>query len=115
MLWQTNGDNMFDLTDDFEIQVLGTSYAHLTIAYLTAPWCGPCRMLKPRLEKLENKYEGLTVVRIDVDTERGGEVARENQVMSVPTLWFYSGGYRVADFTGIQTDKVLTETIERYL
>lgn len=104
---------MIDFKGDFDADVVALSQDRLVLAYCTTPWCGPCRMLKPRLESLENKFEGLTVVRIDLDTY--SEVGRDFQIMSVPTLYFYSGGYRVADFTGIQTEKVLTEVIEKYL
>lgn len=60
------------------------------IAYYTAPWCVPCKMLKPRLEQLEEKNQWLTVVRIDV--ESNPELAKVAGIMSVPTLDFYGFG-----------------------
>jgi thioredoxin-like negative regulator of GroEL len=87
--------------------------AELTLAYFTAPWCGPCRMLKPRLEELENENEGLTVVRIDVSLTP--ELARQFNIMSVPQLMFYAGGYQVALETGIKQKPFLQSIIDKYL
>ena len=74
---------LVDFTDD-----VINSEAPLTVAYFTAPWCGPCRMLKPRLEELESENLGMTVVRIDasIETDR----AADFKIMTVPTLLLYA-------------------------
>jgi thioredoxin-like negative regulator of GroEL len=104
---------MFDLSDDFEIQVLAPSYAGVSVAYFTTPTCGPCRMLKPRLEKLESQNESLFVTRIDATLEP--ELAAEHNIRSVPTLLVYSGGYQVDRIEGIQSEKALQEKFSKYL
>lgn len=86
--------------------------AALAVAYFTAPWCGPCRMLKPTLEKLEAENEGLTVVRIDVDLNR--ELARQFNIMSVPQIWFYKAGSQVEAEVGIRQKPFLQEIIDKY-
>ena len=51
-----------------------------------ATWCGPCKMLSPILEELE----GINVVKVDVDLHPN--LAKENGIMSVPTLLFTLDG-----------------------
>lgn len=107
---------MHDLASDtfesWQTQVLDASQYGVTVGYFTAPWCGPCRMLKPRLEELETENEALTVVRVDV--ESNAELARKFSIMSVPTLFFYSGGFQVAVVNGIKQKAFLQEIIDKY-
>ena len=51
-----------------------------------ATWCGPCKMLSPILEELEE----INVVKVDVDLHP--DLAKENGIMSVPTLLFTLDG-----------------------
>lgn len=98
----------------FEVDVVEKSLGDaVTVAYFTTPTCGPCRMLRPRLEKLESQNEGLQVIKIDATINP--ELAAEHSVRSVPTLLVYSGGYQVDRLEGIQSEKVLQETFDKYL
>lgn len=97
---------------NFDTQVIA-SEAPLTVAYFTAPWCGPCRMLKPRLEELESENLGLQVVRIDASIST--ELAAQFTIMSVPTLLLYSGGQQVGRYEGIQPKNALQEAFAKYL
>jgi thioredoxin-like negative regulator of GroEL len=102
---------MFDLYN-FDTDVIHSDDV-LTVAYFTTPTCGPCRMLKPRLEKLEESNEGLRVVRVDATIDY--ELAAEHNIRSVPTLLLYSGGYQVGRIEGIQPEKTLQEAFTKYL
>lgn len=109
---------MIDLSSDtfdaWRAEVLDASQDGLVVAYFTAPWCVPCKLLRPRLEELEFEYAGaLTTVRVDADTNRG--LAREFRIMSVPTLMFYSAGYQVAVVNGAKPKGELREIIVKYL
>lgn len=107
---------MIDLTD-WQQDVVDRSNSQdsrLVVAYFTAPWCGPCRMLKPTLSKLEEDNQGLDVVRIDVDTNT--ELARQFQIMSVPTLVLYQSGIQVGGtIVGIKPRNTLQELFAPYL
>ncbi|MFY0405617.1 thioredoxin [Solicola sp. PLA-1-18] len=60
-----------------------------------APWCGPCRMVSPALEKLAGELAGrLKLVKVDAD--RSSEVSRRFEVQSIPTLVLLDRG-RVVD------------------
>ena len=57
------------------------------IVDFSATWCGPCRMLAPRLEELAGEYKGkIDVYKIDIDKE--SEIAQMFGIESVPTLLF---------------------------
>ena len=56
-----------------------------------APWCGPCRMVSPVIEKLSDKYNGkLKVVKVNVDENQ--ELAMKFGIMSIPTIMLFKNG-----------------------
>lgn len=52
--------------------------------YFSAPWCGPCRMLGPTMEKVA--AEGITVDKINIDEESNIDITSEYAVRSIPTV-----------------------------
>lgn len=54
-----------------------------------ADWCGPCQMLSPVIEQLEQE-SGIKVIKINVDELPS--LARQFRVMSIPTLLFIQNG-----------------------
>ena len=65
-----------------------------------APWCGPCRMAAPVLEKIADEYEGqLKVCKVNVDENR--EVASRYGIMSIPTMFVFKQGELVDQITGV--------------
>jgi thioredoxin 1 len=80
------------------------------IVQFTAPWCGPCRMLSPRLQELES--DGLiTYFRVDVD--QNPELALDFKVMSIPTLQFYKDGQYMKTSVGAVTKSSLVAELEK--
>ena len=66
-----------------------------------APWCGPCRMLAPVLEELEQELAGkVKIGKINVDEEM--ELAAQFQVASIPTLILFREGQAVRRTVGVQ-------------
>ena len=63
-----------------------------------APWCGPCRMVVPLVEKIAKKRSDIKVVKINVDEEQ--ELAMQFGVMSIPTLVVMKNGKIVNQVTG---------------
>jgi thioredoxin 1 len=56
-----------------------------------AAWCGPCKMLKPELDALQEEYKGkLKIVAIDVDENKS--LADAMKIRSIPLLIYYKGG-----------------------
>jgi thioredoxin 1 len=59
-----------------------------------APWCGPCRMVSPVIEKLAGKYSGkIKVVKVNVDDNQ--ELAMKYDIMSIPTIMLFKDGKAV--------------------
>jgi thioredoxin 1 len=64
-----------------------------------APWCGPCRMVGPELEKLSGTVgDRAKFVKVNVDENR--ELAMEYGVMSIPTIAKFEGGDVVNQIVG---------------
>ncbi len=59
-----------------------------------APWCGPCRMVSPVIEKLAGKYLGkVKVVKVNVDDNQA--LAMKFNIMSIPTIMLFKDGKAV--------------------
>lgn len=66
-----------------------------------ASWCGPCKMISPILETLEN----INVIKIDVD--KFSDVAKNYGVMSIPTLIYFKDGKEVRKEIGFRNKEQL--------
>ena len=75
---------------------------------LSAPWCGPCRVLGETLKNLDKDKIGATLfAEIDIDTDETEEVGVECGVRGVPVLLFYKNGTEVKRTVGaISADEI---------
>ena len=71
-----------------------------------AEWCGPCKMLTPVLESLEDKIK---VIKVDID--KFEELAFEYRIMSVPTMIFFKDGEKKEELVGFRDEDELLEVI----
>ena len=56
-----------------------------------AEWCGPCRLVHPELEKLQDEYEGkVKVVKLNID--EAPTIASKYGIMSIPTIALFADG-----------------------
>ena len=74
-----------------------------------ATWCGPCKVLSPILEELDDEIEGVEFVKLDVDQHP--QIAGQNQVMGVPTVVILKNGEVKDRFVGVQPKEVIKEKI----
>ena len=74
-----------------------------------ATWCGPCKVLSPILEELDDEIEGVEFVKLDVDQHP--QIAGQNQVMGVPTVVILKDGEVKDRFVGVQPKEVIKEKI----
>ena len=79
-----------------------------------APWCGPCRMVSPTVEKLGREHAGrLKVVKLDVDT--APEIAQRFNVMGIPLLVIMRDGKEVDRRAGALPEPQLRAWVEPQL
>ncbi len=74
-----------------------------------APWCGPCRMQAPVLEKFAEANPDVKVVKINVDDNQ--ELAMEYKIMSIPSLIVFKNGEAVKIAVGLQSKNALEELV----
>lgn len=93
------GSNTINIKDDtFEDEVLKSKV--LVLVDFWAPWCGPCKMADPVLEKIAGDYQGkLKVCKLNVDEQR--DTAIKYGVMGVPTMNIFKDGQVVDRITSV--------------
>ena len=86
----------------------------LVIVDFWATWCGPCRMLSPLLDEVEEEMsDKITVVKVNVDD--ADEIAMRYRIMSIPTLLFFKGGQVVDKTVGAMPKSTLVDKINANL
>jgi thioredoxin 1 len=65
-----------------------------------APWCGPCRMVSPVLEQINEERDDMRVVKLNVDENQNTAVRYE--VLSIPTMILFRDGQMVKKLIGAQ-------------
>lgn len=101
---------LVEATDaDFD-QVAETS--QLVLVDLWAPWCGPCRMVAPILDKLSQDFAGsLKVVKVNVDGSP--RTSQRFNASSIPMLVFMRNGEVIDTVVGAQPEHVLRTAVEK--
>jgi len=98
-------------TTDFDKFTSGTPAA---VVDVWAPWCGPCRVVSPIVDRLSEKYkEKVSFGKMNSDDN--GEKAGALGIMSIPTLLFYKQGKLVDRIVGAYPEEVIDEHVRRLL
>ena len=79
-----------------------------------APWCGPCRMVAPILDKIAKEYSGKVLV-AKVNTDENSDYAMKYGVQGIPTMLFISGGKVIHRQVGALPEPQLKEVIDSFL
>jgi thioredoxin 2 len=105
--WVVDADdtNFHDIAERARIPVL---------VDLWAPWCGPCRMVSPALERLAHEYAGrVKLVKVNVD--QAPRTSQHFDVRGIPTLLVLLRGDMIARQTGAFPEQQLREWLDQAL
>lgn len=79
-----------------------------------AEWCGPCRQVAPVLDEIAGEYKDkITVAKVNID--ENPQIARDYQVLSIPTMSVFSGGQLVKSIVGAKPKAALLRDLADYL
>jgi thioredoxin 1 len=97
-----------------DLKSIITNSEMLVIIDFWAPWCGPCEMLGPIIDKIANNNEDDNVIikKVNVDVE--SEVAQQYSIRSIPTILVFKGGEVVERMVGLQSEKSIREVIDKF-
>ena len=96
----------------FEKTILQSSLP--VIVDFWAPWCGPCRLVAPILDKLAKEYSGKMLV-AKVNTDENPEYAQRYGVQGIPTMFFVANGKIIHRQVGALPEPMLREVVSEFL
>jgi thioredoxin 1 len=101
------------VTDDaFEATVMQSELP--VVVDFWAPWCGPCHMVAPTLEKLAKEYAGKMMI-AKVNTDENPMWAQNFNVQGIPTMLFVADGKVVHQQVGALPEPMLRNVVDQFL
>ena len=95
---------------NFEEEVLQSE--KLVLVDFWANWCGPCKMIAPVLEQIAEEYkEKVKIGKVNVDEE--SEIARQYQILSIPTLILFKKGKIMNVSVGFHSKSEIEKIIQQ--
>ena len=106
-------DNVKMVTDaSFEADVLKSDIPVLVDFW--APWCGPCRIVAPVLEKLAARYEGRVII-AKVNVDENPETSMTYGIRSIPTIALFIGGEPVDGVMGAAPESLFAQMLDKHI
>ena len=100
---------MLEINNSNFKEVLG-SETKLILIDFWAPWCIPCKVLSPIIEKVAKERETVIVAKVNVD--ENPELAAELSIRSIPTIVFFKSGKEHSRIIGIKTKEDINAKID---
>lgn len=86
-----------------------TTSAENCVVIFTAPWCSPCKMLKPMIPAIAKEYN---ITPFWLDIQKNMDIASQFKIQAVPTIATFKGGVLVESFATNDTRKI-SEMVSR--
>ena len=96
---------------DFEEEVLKEK--GVVVVDFWATWCGPCKMIAPIVEELDEEMSNVKFVKVDVD--KNPQIANQYKIVSIPTLKIFKDGKLINTLIGFKTKVALKIDVEACL
>jgi thioredoxin 1 len=92
--------------DDHEMfEFYKNNFNGLIVVDFTATWCGPCKTIIPYYHELNDQFNNVLFLKIDVDDNE--ETTHECDISSMPTFQFYKNQEKITQFSGADRNKLL--------
>ncbi len=75
-----------------------------------APWCGPCNMISPMLEEIENENPQYKIAKVNIDEQP--DIAQQFGVRSIPTLISFEDGKKKNQSVGVIPKDQIVELLK---